>query len=298
MRTYYIYKVTNNINGKIYIGQTNNFEKRKREHILEKDDNSIFHKALRKYGAENFTWQVIDFCNSKKQIDGMERFYILKYKSFKPNGYNMTKGGDGGSMWNAKPIVCLTLDGEYVCEYDSASQAQIEYGYCNSDVLLCCKNLAKRCRNKQFMYKDDYEKYGRKKYVPKIAHNIRGVIQCDLNGKYINEFHSVYEASKQTGVHRPSISSNLSGRYKTAGGYIFVYKENYPIKDISNHFRNKKGTRVLQIDIISNEVTNEYESVAEAGRKLHKNYKAIHNVLDKEDRTAYGFKWKSKSIPR
>ena len=52
-----IYKVTNLKNGKIYIGQTNDFQRRKREHLnaaKKEKDNYLFHKALRKYGEESF----------------------------------------------------------------------------------------------------------------------------------------------------------------------------------------------------------------------------------------------------
>ena len=112
MKTYYIYKATNRINGKSYIGQAINFKKRKNEHLYVRDarhdPNSIFHKALDKYGADNFDWEILGTIPGKYFADAFERSMIQEYNTYKPNGYNMTKGGDGGSMWNAIPVVRLT----------------------------------------------------------------------------------------------------------------------------------------------------------------------------------------------
>ena len=94
----FIYKVINNINGKHYIGLTSRTLKiRKKEHIKEAKNNtkfSIFHKALIKHGIENFTWEVIEECNTNK-LEKREIYYIKKYNSYAPNknGYNLTEGG-------------------------------------------------------------------------------------------------------------------------------------------------------------------------------------------------------------
>lgn len=93
-----IYKATNKINGKVYIGQTVcSFHKRKLKHFSkanEKKPSMHFHRALKKYGKSNFTWEIIENCNSKQELDDMEFHYIKQYDSFK-NGYNMTFGGEG-----------------------------------------------------------------------------------------------------------------------------------------------------------------------------------------------------------
>lgn len=88
-----IYKVLNKINGKIYIGQTTRtLDKRKEEHINSKDD-SFFHQALRKYGNDNFEWEIIFECNNLSTLNEQEIFYINKYNSYK-KGYNMSLGGE------------------------------------------------------------------------------------------------------------------------------------------------------------------------------------------------------------
>jgi group I intron endonuclease len=94
-----IYKATNIINDKVYIGQTKNSLKiRKRKHINDmRKSNTYFSNALNKYGSSKFVWEVIEDCESKEELDEMEFHYIKQYNSLKPNGYNMTLGGEGSS---------------------------------------------------------------------------------------------------------------------------------------------------------------------------------------------------------
>lgn len=61
-----IYKITNKINGKIYIGQSINIERRWKEHIFDNRKNSLIHLAIIKYGKENFSFEVIEECNQKE----------------------------------------------------------------------------------------------------------------------------------------------------------------------------------------------------------------------------------------
>jgi len=95
-----IYKVVNAINGKCYIGQTTqSLGKRKVGHKFEtKNGTTYFSNALRKYGFKNFKWEVIEECDDKEQLDEMEFHYIKQYNSFKPEGYNLTLGGDKGTF--------------------------------------------------------------------------------------------------------------------------------------------------------------------------------------------------------
>ena len=89
-----IYKVTNKVNGKVYIGQSVDIGRRWREHMTAKD-GIYFHKAIQKYGVENFEWEVIEQC--KKDLDEREIYWIEYYDSFN-KGYNCTKGGDSGPV--------------------------------------------------------------------------------------------------------------------------------------------------------------------------------------------------------
>ena len=96
-----IYKATNELNDKCYIGQTiKSLKHRKQRHIYRMNggDNNYFHNALSKYGKDNFEWEVLCECSSKEEMDEMEFHYIKQYDSFAPNGYNLTMGGDKGTL--------------------------------------------------------------------------------------------------------------------------------------------------------------------------------------------------------
>lgn len=97
-----IYIATNNINNKSYIGQARCFKRRKYEHLWsvykpkQKDYNSYFHRAIRKYGENNFTWRIIkDNIKNIKCLNKFEKYFIKKLKTMHPNGYNVTEGGNG-----------------------------------------------------------------------------------------------------------------------------------------------------------------------------------------------------------
>jgi group I intron endonuclease len=100
MRKGIIYKATNLINGKIYIGKTiQKFVRRKNNHIRHASnnlDNFYFHNAIRKYGIENFKWEIIYECNDGLLLNLMETMkIIINHSHVSEGGYNMTWGGDG-----------------------------------------------------------------------------------------------------------------------------------------------------------------------------------------------------------
>lgn len=92
----YIYQITNNINGKIYIGKTEfSIEKRFKEHcndaFKDRNEKRPLYDAMKKYGVENFSISLIEETNNPEE---REIFWIEQKGSFK-NGYNATMGGDG-----------------------------------------------------------------------------------------------------------------------------------------------------------------------------------------------------------
>lgn len=94
-----IYKVTNLVNGKIYIGKTlSRLGQRKNEHISGAKTTkytSALHLAINKYGADGFTWEIVDKCLFSDQLGELEKYYIKKLNCKAPIGYNLTNGGEG-----------------------------------------------------------------------------------------------------------------------------------------------------------------------------------------------------------
>lgn len=99
-----IYKITNLINGKVYIGQSNDIEDRWRDHKwISTQENKIeysypLYRAFRKYGLENFSFEVIEQC-PEEDLNEKEIYYIEFYRAYfhyeNSNGYNQTLGGEG-----------------------------------------------------------------------------------------------------------------------------------------------------------------------------------------------------------
>lgn len=100
MINYEIYKITNIINNKIYIGYTNKgIENRLHKHYMNAiyGIDTHFYRAIRKYGIQNFKYESIDNANNISDIKNKEIYWINYFDTFK-NGYNMTIGGDGGNI--------------------------------------------------------------------------------------------------------------------------------------------------------------------------------------------------------
>lgn len=103
-----IYKIENKVNGKVYIGQSVDIDRRQREHMraLNKSvhTNSYLQNAWNKYGAEQFAFEVLEECDLNS-LDDREMYWINTYDSFNRNmGYNRTLGGDGNRLFSADTV--------------------------------------------------------------------------------------------------------------------------------------------------------------------------------------------------
>ena len=98
-----IYKYTNLINGKIYIEQTTTqLEKKDKKHIY--GTKQYIDKAIRKYGRENFSLEILENNINIENLDNREIYYIDKFSSNDPNiGYNRTIGGNN----NCYPVFLI-----------------------------------------------------------------------------------------------------------------------------------------------------------------------------------------------
>ena len=124
-----IYKIINQIDGKVYIGQSVSIYKRWKEHrsvaYLEHDEhyNTYLYYAIRKYGLENFSFEIIEKC-TPEELNEREMYWIEYYDSFnREKGYNLTKGGDGRlydydeifQLWN-QGLKCKEIEERLHCD--------------------------------------------------------------------------------------------------------------------------------------------------------------------------------------
>jgi len=88
-KTYYIYCWKNRINGKKYIGQTTDLYTRKSNHLKDAQfKNTPFCKALREFGPDNFSFEILEECLNLEQVNDREVFHIRTENSLLPDGYN------------------------------------------------------------------------------------------------------------------------------------------------------------------------------------------------------------------
>lgn len=87
-----IYIIRNDINKKVYIGQSLNAEQRFKTHCKRNNDNSLIDAAIQKYGKEHFFFEILE--SQVLNYNQREKFWIKKYNSLRPNGYNILEGGN------------------------------------------------------------------------------------------------------------------------------------------------------------------------------------------------------------
>lgn len=202
----YIYKITNQINQKSYIGKTEytNPQKRWSQHKKDADNPSRNHralyKALNKYGIENFSFEIIEETNKPED---RERYYIQLYNTYH-DGYNETLGGDGASY--------LELPEQDICDFYISSQClQYTVDHFGHD-----KETIKKVLHKYNIPIFDLSTTFRKTHS-------QAVVQIDpKTDKIINIFSSVAEAELATGNGK-HIGAVCSGNRKTTKGFKWKY---------------------------------------------------------------------------
>ena len=225
----YIYKFTNKINGKIYIGQSIDINARKRSHINDayckgKDSNCPFHQAIIKYGENEFNFEIIEEC-PKELLNEREKYWIQYYDSYH-NGYNASPGGDNcGERSDGRALLLYDLEGNFVKETHNIASTARELGVGYQTVYQLLQGTRKSTKGFQIKYKESED-------FPKTIepYNSRQggsfvVLQLDKNDNILNEYKSVNEAARQTGCDCSTISKVCRGKLKTHGGFKWKYKE-------------------------------------------------------------------------
>ena len=118
-----IYVITNKINGKKYVGQTiRDLDSRLKRHIndAKKGDDLYFHRAILKYGEENFIIEEVDTAITKEELNKKEIYWIGRLNTYE-NGYNSTLGGDGGNTYIKKTEEELKIIKEKIAKANTGS---------------------------------------------------------------------------------------------------------------------------------------------------------------------------------
>lgn len=132
-----IYKITNKINGKIYIGQTRQAKPKNRiaEHFTKRVKNpSMLYLAAKKYGRNNFEWEIIASADSQDNLNYLEKYFITFYRSLtKEHGYNICIGGTDAAtkevIWTLDAVKADALKYKSVKEWQEYSPSSVQRAY-------------------------------------------------------------------------------------------------------------------------------------------------------------------------
>jgi len=94
---FYVYKIENTVNGKLYVGKTKAPASRWAQHKAKARGRHYLpvHQAINKYGADKFTFTIVETLDTEEQSFERERHYVALWKTRGHGGYNLTDGGDG-----------------------------------------------------------------------------------------------------------------------------------------------------------------------------------------------------------
>jgi len=208
----YIYKITNRIDKKIYVGQTiQDVEARWKDHLKKGSNCRYLKSAINKYGLDNFDFKLvcITFDNL---LDDMEIKYIEQYNSLVPNGYNLRLGGNSGRH-NAetKQKISETLKKNFA---NGLVHSKPQLGKPHSEITK--KKLSEAHKGKQKSQESINKSI--------ISRRKNKVIQLDIDGNRLNSFDSCKEAGEYIGTTTSNICMCCNGKTKTAKGYFWKYQ--------------------------------------------------------------------------
>lgn len=307
METWKIYKHTNKINGKCYIGQTCRKNPNERWNNGKGYNGTIFAKAIEKYGWDNFEHEIIeDGILSEEKANEREMYWIEYYNSYAGvsggDGYNMTKGGDDRAD-KGRPVYQIDIETRKIIkEFPSALNAQRETGI--AGVYVSANRDAESCR--QFItaggyfwcftdeWSEDWKpKKGRKNYLDKNGNKIcdcgdKQVCQIDKNGNLLDTYKTATAAAKEVGVVSGSISKCCRKQRMTAAGFYWCFKkdlENFEIpQEKPLFFFGARKIVCVETNII-------YESITRASKSTNIPMSCILAVLSGKYKRAGGYHW-------
>lgn len=274
-----IYKITNRINNKSYIGQSKNIYRRWREHIKYSKDarnNQAIYLAIRKYGLENFNYSIVEEC-ALESLDEREIFYIKKFNTY-INGYNMTIGGSGQNG-HGKSVDQYTLDGRFVQTFNTIAEAENAVGNGGGNISECCIGARKSSLGYLWCY------HGETVKPYQDIRKIR-VSQYDLQGNFIKSYNSVTEAANAVGSSKSQILFCCKGICKSCFGYQWVYEGDTP----PSKYRKYEVSKIYQY-ALTGEYIKCFDSCEEACEETGLSTAVIYSCCNGSTSCGGNFIW-------
>lgn len=227
-----VYKITNMINGKIYVGK----DKFNNSNYL--GSGFLIKKSIKKHGKENFKKEILEYCSTEHDLKEKEIKWIEILKSNDLRiGYNITKGGDGGDTLTNHPFrkEILKKTTEAINKVkDKISSHHIDVSGKNNPMFgkkHTEESKQKMSINTKKCFKDNPELIEKlKERMKKTSkgrnnsnYNPTSVLQYDINMNFIKEWEDLYSL-KEVGFNSKLISACCRGIYKKSHGFIWRFK--------------------------------------------------------------------------
>jgi group I intron endonuclease len=287
-----IYVFTNKINGKKYVGQTINVNERYKQHFKDaKHDNLLFHNALEKYVEEGFLFEVIEEDIPLDIVSEREKYWISELNSKKPNGYNLTDGGEGTFGYKhteeSKKKMSSTKKGVFTHFQSEETRKKISEANKGNKPSEYCVQRVKEAKTGVPLSDETKKKISiATKGVPKTPEHIEKVKQS-LANKSEEEKKLVYEKVVNTKREKGIVF-----------GQHFLDMNEEEKKNMYNKIsKNNKRCRSVKGVNLTDGSEIEFHSLGKAGEWIHeklgfsKNAKVTIRDSIKSNGTAYGYKW-------
>lgn len=248
----FVYIIRNKINGKRYVGKTSiGIKQRWKKHLIDSFNdklyayNSYFHRAIRKYGVENFEFEEI-YSNedptrviTENELNDFEKYFIEKYRTFigfeDCNGYNMTRGGEGWSGIG-KSVDVYDKDLNFIITYESIEETARELKLQATNISAAIHGRAKSAGGYIFCESG-------KEPVP--FENITAVKTdvYSLDGQFIKTFNTMKEASNFIGTTIQCVVDCCKQKQLRCRNYVCVYH--------GDNFEDRRSNkaRAIKVDV-------------------------------------------------
>ena len=269
-----IYIIKNDINNKVYIGQSINTAERFKSHCKRNNDNSLIDKAIQKYGKQHFWYEILE--EQVEDYNEKEKYWINFYNSLTPNGYNILSGGDEPPLLKGEDSPSAKLSDKEVISLKedlkntslSLSTLAEKYHISKRQVLRINQGLSRAQLNEQYPIRQKPNINGKlteedvDEILDLLAHTYR--FNGDIAKQFGVDSHAISRINSGISHHRDNIEYPIR-EWKSSGVIVFTYEQ---VTEIINALQNttesitsiakRYGVTFNQISQINRGTTKKY----------------------------------------